>query len=363
MFANLVEQGKELAKTFGERIVPVIEDLSAKFETIIPMIAEFVEKLIGVGQEILANVGPALEQLGDTFMNVIMPALQPTIDLVMAMGDMFTRLFDPIMNVANAFIENLKPILDVYFNEVLPVGIALFNDFVKMFEEELLPVIEEVVVAFTEAVVPALEKLSEWVIFLLKKVFIPFYEFLRQYIIPLFMNVAKTVLGVVRDAFRIITKLLKGDFAGAFEAVGTLLTNLKDGVAGIFGSMLDAAKGAVAGIVDAVRGMARDVASAVKDVPVIGGVIGKLAGFQHGGQFVVGGAGGPDSQTVAFRATPGETVTVSPPGRGGGGGFAPTIVVQGSLITERELSDVIVSTMREATRLNGDVLDVTTVSI
>ncbi len=36
-------------------------------------------------------------------------------------------------------------------------------------------------------------------------------------------------------------------------------------------------------------------------------------GFQTGGSFVVGGQGGPDSQMVAFRATPGEKVSVARP--------------------------------------------------
>jgi hypothetical protein len=36
-------------------------------------------------------------------------------------------------------------------------------------------------------------------------------------------------------------------------------------------------------------------------------------GFQHGGMFTVGGTGGPDSQLVAFRASPGERVVVQPP--------------------------------------------------
>jgi len=38
-----------------------------------------------------------------------------------------------------------------------------------------------------------------------------------------------------------------------------------------------------------------------------------LPGFQHGGSFRVGGVGGPDSQLVAFKASPGEQVTVAPP--------------------------------------------------
>lgn len=44
-----------------------------------------------------------------------------------------------------------------------------------------------------------------------------------------------------------------------------------------------------------------------------------LLGFANGGSFTVGGAGGVDSQVVAFRATPGERVDVTPPGRAAGG--------------------------------------------
>ena len=48
----------------------------------------------------------------------------------------------------------------------------------------------------------------------------------------------------------------------------------------------------------------------------LGGIfrgIGKLLGFEHGGSFMVGGTGGPDSSLVAFRATPGERVSVQTP--------------------------------------------------
>lgn len=51
---------------------------------------------------------------------------------------------------------------------------------------------------------------------------------------------------------------------------------------------------------------------------ILGG-LGGLLGFRDGGSFTVGGSGGPDSKIVAFRATPGERVTVAPPGQGGAG--------------------------------------------
>lgn len=44
----------------------------------------------------------------------------------------------------------------------------------------------------------------------------------------------------------------------------------------------------------------------------------RIQGVQFGGSFVVGGSGGPDSQLVGLRATPGEIITATPPGQQGG---------------------------------------------
>lgn len=52
------------------------------------------------------------------------------------------------------------------------------------------------------------------------------------------------------------------------------------------------------------------------------GIFGSLLGFANGGSFTVGGAGAVDSQLVAFKATPGETVDIRKPGQDMGGGGA-----------------------------------------
>ncbi len=63
----------------------------------------------------------------------------------------------------------------------------------------------------------------------------------------------------------------------------------------------------------------------------VGGIIGGGAGFAHGGSFNVGGSGGPDSQLVAFRASPSERVDILTPGQQAaqgqsGGGGAPQAI-------------------------------------
>ena len=58
--------------------------------------------------------------------------------------------------------------------------------------------------------------------------------------------------------------------------------------------------------------------------------IGKLFGFAHGGDFTVGGGGGTDSQMVAFRATPGEQVSVRTPAQQQSGGGTYYIDARGA---------------------------------
>lgn len=86
-------------------------------------------------------------------------------------------------------------------------------------------------------------------------------------------------------------------------------------------------------------------------------VLGALGGFAHGGSFTVGGGGGTDSQVVAFRATPGERVTVQTPHQqataAGAGGGAPTVNVRNvNVIDPETILDVQSSSSGEQVTLN-----------
>ena len=64
-------------------------------------------------------------------------------------------------------------------------------------------------------------------------------------------------------------------------------------------------------------------------------------GMAHGGSFVVPGSGGVDSVVPIFRATPGERVTVTPPGRGAGGSVVNVNVINeaGAQVDVRETAN------------------------
>lgn len=103
----------------------------------------------------------------------------------------------------------------------------------------------------------------------------------------------------------------------------------------LFDPFSDGLKGMLKGFIDVIRRMVAEAAAA-RFFDYLGGSstksgLGKalrgLIGFANGGEFTVGGSGGTDSQLVAFKATPGEQVSISKPGMGGGASIHQTIQI------------------------------------
>lgn len=133
--------------------------------------------------------------------------------------------------------------------------------------------------------------------------------------------------------------LIQGTFARAFENIG------KGGLRGLVADFVHAFATIVANAqaMDLAKAMGiTDAFSNQGGGSALGGIFGglkslfgggdstavtfnngagtaSLLGYANGGSFNVGGAGGTDSQLVAFRATPGERVSIKTPGQQGGG--------------------------------------------
>lgn len=77
---------------------------------------------------------------------------------------------------------------------------------------------------------------------------------------------------------------------------------------------------------------------------ILSGLFGGLLGFANGGSFQVGGAGGVDSQLVAFRASPNEQVSVTKPGQERNSG-AQEITIRGVFVDDNGVIKAQVNTM------------------
>jgi phage-related protein len=108
---------------------------------------------------------------------------------------------------------------------------------------------------------------------------------------------------------------IESTFASIGSSVGEAITGTKK-----WSAVLKDVLKQVAGSVFSAMGSSSN--AGVKGLgSIFSTIFGALPGFANGGSFKVGGAGGIDSQLVAFKASPSETVSISKPGqrsRGGG---------------------------------------------
>ncbi|RVT80222.1 phage tail tape measure protein [Agrobacterium sp. CNPSo 2736] len=138
-------------------------------------------------------------------------------------------------------------------------------------------------------------------------------------------GVASTVTGAFSQMESIGDKL-SSSLSSAFKGVLDGSKTVREAISGVLGSLADMWMnqafqalfgGGIAGSSGGIFG-------------TLFGGIGKLFGFANGGSFQVGGAGGVDSQLVAFKASPNERVTVTKPGQEGhsgrGGGTMRVVV-------------------------------------
>lgn len=141
----------------------------------------------------------------------------------------------------------------------------------------------------------------------------------------------------VHSPSRVMHEIGVNIMQGLQNGMDSMTGSIKGGVLTVADGISNAFSGVGSGIADAIKGTKswKDVAlDALRSIgqamlsnmnfgggvfgSLFKGLLGGLLGFKNGGSFTVGGAGGADSQLVAFRATPGEMVDVHKGGQRAG---------------------------------------------
>lgn len=152
-------------------------------------------------------------------------------------------------------------------------------------------------------------------------------------------------MGGTGSKARELGETIRSDVVPTIETVPGVMQSIAQTIEGAFTSTFDQLIQGTANVKDAIKSLLADLAKLLANAAFRaligggsggGGILGALfrgfPGFATGGSFRVGGAGGVDSQLVAFRATPGEQVDVRTPGQvSSGGGAAEPVRIQVSI--------------------------------
>lgn len=146
-----------------------------------------------------------------------------------------------------------------------------------------------------------------------------------QFIMQGLGNGMESMRGQVVDVAGGVASDVKGSF-GEIENAGQ---SLGQSFSSAFQGVIDGSKSVKDALADLLGSLSETWMNQAFQALLGGGVAGKsggflgtlfgglggLLGFANGGEFQVGGAGGIDSQLVAFRASPNETVSITKPGQ------------------------------------------------
>jgi hypothetical protein len=141
------------------------------------------------------------------------------------------------------------------------------------------------------------------------------------------MDVGGHIIGGLNDGM----SAMQGQSQSIAESIGSTIGNAFKGVLDGSKSVKDALKEVLLSVTSMIANNAfKSLLGGIgggKGGGFLGSMFGGLMGFANGGSFQVGGAGGVDSQLVAFKASPNERVSITKPGQsyGNGGGQAVTV--------------------------------------
>jgi tape measure domain-containing protein len=162
---------------------------------------------------------------------------------------------------------------------------------------------------------------------------------------------------ILADVARIAVRgAITGPIAGLLSGTATGTEGASGGGGGGFLASLAGSLGGLFG--GGGGGEAAPQGGTAGGTGTLGGLaaLGAQLAFRNGGNFNVGGGGGPDSQLVAFRASPGENVQVNKPGQGGGG---RSVVVNMNITTpdsdsfQRNQTQILAKTQASLSRANS----------
>jgi hypothetical protein len=339
-FRFLVARVTELGENIGGQLLPLFAPLltdmegiaqgannAAKFVGFLVKIFLSLAKAIAIVVEIGSSVIAAFAQIAIAIKNIIVGSIQPLIDSFRSLGMVVEAAF---LGMQGKFAEASQKFVEGFKLSKNSVSALTHN-----FQESLADAIGGI--KFTgQRTEATIKQITSEISDLFAKSPISAPPLDRAASIQEYKDTLDQIIGEATGGKSVVTP----DSSSGNDELVKGQNNLKNAVNETSGAIKQAQKGwkdyaktaidALASVIFGknqilnglnLQGLLGGVFGGSGKVNQIGtalGIAGKLFGFANGGQFRVGGSGGMDSQLVAFKATPNETVTVTRPGQGMG---------------------------------------------
>lgn len=235
---------------FSNAFGGLIEGVSKVIGAVAPYIAQFME----IWTSLQEAVSPIITQLG-TIIGELFDKIGGMIaDIVNTVGPPLMQFINQIVDIVQDNMPTIQAIID-------QIGEAI---------DQLVPVIQQIITTVVDTLMPAIQPLFDAISDFLSSVIPPLLDGIKK-VIPIFVNLAETIISNVQPVIEGITNAIKGVIE-VLTGIITFITGVFtgnwskawDGIKQIFGGIWDAIKGLVSAAINAVSGVISNVVNGIK---------------------------------------------------------------------------------------------------
>lgn len=235
---------------FSNAFGGLIEGVSKVIGAVAPYIAQFME----IWTSLQEAVSPIITQLGTIIGGLFDKIGDMIADIVNTVGPPLMEFINQIVDIVQANMPTIQDIID-------QIGEAI---------DQLMPVIQQIITTVVDTLMPAIQPLFDAISDFLSSVIPPLLDGIKK-VIPIFVNLAETIISNVQPVIKDITNAIKGVIevlTGIIKFITGVFTGnwsqAWDGIKQIFGGVWDAIKGLVSAAINAVSGVISNVVNGIK---------------------------------------------------------------------------------------------------
>lgn len=258
----------------------VVDSLFTWLGNVVPRVGEVIK---GMMQALPSIIEEALPQIGDAVMGFIRDTFgDDTANAVTEFADMVREKFGAMMERISGHLADFQAVMD---EKVIPAFSAL-KETMQPIIDAVVPAAIEVLAQFGSAVVGLAPIIAD---------FVGGVAIVFNNLLVVTENVWNGISGAIEGVVKFVTSLVKGDFEGMSDAIGTIFNGIKEtassvwnGISSIIGGVVENIKTVASDAWESVRSTASSIWEGVKSAietpinsarDIVRGAIDAIKGF------------------------------------------------------------------------------------
>ncbi|MCD5324779.1 MULTISPECIES: phage tail tape measure protein [Pontibacillus] len=256
---------QEQVGNLASNILPLLANAVA---TIFPFILQVVQQAVPFAEVLLSSLIPVISSLASTVLPMLLQYAQ-------AVFPVFLSVIQAVLPIVVNLIRSIIPVIIQIASTVLPILLQVV--------QTIFPILLQII----QSVIPIVISILSGVASIITGVVLPAIRGILaivRFVFPLVLTLVQNSLTLIGGVLKTFTKVLQGDWSGAWKAIKSTAVEIMNNIIGFFKGidLLSIGKNMIGGLVKGIGSMKDAVLNAVLSV-VPGFLRNKVKNFIGGG--------------------------------------------------------------------------------